>query len=227
MEIAWFGGSCFRLRNRNTVAVTDPYLLDPTFQNLQTKTDVTVLSNGKDNLRKLVPASRKSVYFVDGPGEYEIGGIFIRGMPANNPSNAQAGEHIDSVYRLTVDGVNILHMGQLKAPPSQAVLDELGAPHILLIPPGRDGALEQNPVVRLVSVLSPSILIPMGYTNLTSSENADSIASFLRELGQDVPEPVGSLTVRSSNFPSENMQIVQLESRAKLKRPTNEPNESP
>lgn len=222
MEIAWFGSSCFRLRNRNTVVVTDPYLLDPTFQNLQTKTDVTTFSNGKENLRKLVPASRESIYFVDGPGEYEIGGIFIRGMPAGNPLNAETG----SIYRLTLDGVNILHMGQLKAPPSQAILDELGAPHILLIPPGRDAALEQTDVVRLVSVLSPSILIPMGYTSLTSSENADLINSFLRELGQDVPEPVSSLTVRSSNFPTENTQLVQLESRAKLKRPASVPNES-
>lgn len=227
MEIAWFGSSCFRLRNRNTVAVTDPYLLDPTFQNLQTKTDVTILSNGKENLRKLVPASRESIYCVDGPGEYEIGGIFIRGVPAGNPMNAETGEGTGSIYRLTLDGVNILYMGQLKAPPSQAILDELGAPHILLIPPGRDAALEQTAVVRLVSVLSPSILIPMGYTDLTALENVDLIDSFLRELGQDVPEPVSSLSVRSSNFTSENTQIVQLESRAKLKRPASEPNESP
>ena len=55
MEIAWFGSACFRLRDRNTIAVTDPYLLDPSFQNLQTKADVTTLSRGDQKLRKLVP----------------------------------------------------------------------------------------------------------------------------------------------------------------------------
>lgn len=222
MEIAWFGSGCFRLRDRNTIAVTDPYLLDPTFQNLQLKADVTTLSRGEKNLRKLVPASRKSVYVIRGPGEYEIGGIFFRGMPANPPNPDLNGQQSGFVYRINVEGVSVLHMGQLTAPPSQDVIDEFGSPHILIVPPGGRGTLGRTEAIRLVSTLAPSIIIPMGYTDATPDENEEAITGFLRELGIDVPEPAPSLSLRRSALPTENIEVIRLESRAKLKRPAGE-----
>ncbi len=222
MEIAWFGSGCFRLRDRNTIAVTDPYLLDPSFQNLQTKADVTTLSHGDQNLRKLIPASRESVYFIHGPGEYEIGGIFVRGMPANRPNPELNGQEPVFVYRFTVEGVSVLHLGQLVAPPSQAVIDEFESPDVLIVPPGERGTLGRADAVRLVSALAPSIVIPLGYTDNSPQDNDEAIAGFLRELSIDVPEPVPSLSLRRNADPAEGTRVVRLESRAKLKRPAGE-----
>ncbi len=225
MEIAWFGSACFRLRDRNTIAVTDPYLLDPSFQNLQTKADVTTLSRGDQKLRKLVPASRKSVYIVRGPGEYEIGGIFIRGMPVNRPNPELNGQPAGLVYRITVDGVAVLHLGQLAAPPSQEVIDQFESPHVLIVPPGDRGTLGRVDAIRLVSALTPSIVIPMGYTDATARENDEAISAFLHDLGIDVPSPVPALSLRRGALPAESTQVVRLESRAKLKRPVGEKSE--
>ena len=222
MEIAWFGSGCFRLRDRNTIAVTDPYLLDPTFQNLQTKADVTTLSHGDQNLRKLVPASRKSVYTIRGPGEYEIGGVFVRGLPANRPNTELNGQQPVFIYRFNVEGVSVLHLGQLTAPPSQDVIDEFESPDVLIVPPGERGALGRADAVRLVSALTPSIVIPLGYTDNSAKDNDEAIAGFLRELSIDVSEPVPALSLRRSALPAESTGVVRLESRAKLKRPAGE-----
>ena len=222
MEIAWFGSGCFRLRDRNTIAVTDPYLPDPSFQNLQIKADVTTLSLVGPKTRKLVAASRHEVYTIQGPGEYEIGGIFVRGLPAHRPSAESNGQSAGDVYRYTVDGVSICHLGQLNAPPDQEVIDQFDSPRVLIIPPGGRGAFSRVDAIRLVSAMTPSYIIPMGYAAAKPAENEEAIGSFLRELGMDLPEPAAALTIRRGALPTENTEVVRLESRAKLKRPVGE-----
>jgi L-ascorbate metabolism protein UlaG (beta-lactamase superfamily) len=222
MEIAWFGSGCFRLRDRNTIAVTDPYLPDPSFQNLQIKADVTTLSLIGPKIRKLVAATRSEVYTIQGPGEYEIGGIFVRGLPAHRPSAESNGQGAGFVYRYTVDGVSVCHLGQLSAPPDQGVIDQFASPDVLIIPPGGRGSFNRADAIRLVSTMTPSYVIPMGYATAKPTENEEAITGFLRELGMDLPEPTTAFTIRRGSLPAEDIEIVRLESRAKLKRPVGE-----
>ncbi|MDP6349021.1 MAG: MBL fold metallo-hydrolase [Chloroflexota bacterium] len=222
MEIAWFGSGCFRLRDRNTIAVTDPYLPDPSFQNLQIKADVTTLSLIGPKIRKLVAASRPEVYTIQEPGEYEIGGIFVRGLPTHRPSVESNGQSAGFVYRYTVDGVSVCHLGQLNAPPDQEVIDQFGSPQVLIVPPGGRGSLSRADAIRLVSAMTPSYVIPMGYAAAKPAENEEAITGFLRELGMDLPEQAAAFTIRRGALPTENIEVVRLESRAKLKRPVGE-----
>ena len=222
MEIAWFGSGCFRLRDRNTIAVTDPYLPDPSFQNLQIKADVTTLSVIGPKTRKLVAASRHEVYTIQGPGEYEIGGIFVRGLPTHWPSAESNGQDTGYVYRYTVDGISICHLGQLSAPPDQEVIDQFESPQVLIVPPGGRGSFSRGDAIRLVSAMTPSYVIPMGYAAAKPAENKEAIDGFLHELGMDLPEPAATLTIRRGTLSSENTEVVRLESRAKLKRPVGE-----
>ena len=222
MEIVWFGGGCFRLRDRNTVAITDPYLPDPRFQNLRIKADVTTSSLADQKPRKLVPATRESIYSIQGPGEYEIGGIFVRALPAHRPHPESNGQVDTFVYRFTVQGVTICHMGQLAGPPRQDVIDEFESPHVLILPPGGRGEFSQGDAIRLVSAMTPSIVVPMGYAAAAAEENQAAIEEFLREIGMDIPEALPALSLRRSALPTENMEVAQLESRTKLKRPVGE-----
>ena len=88
MEIAWYGSSCFRLRDRNTIALADPYRPDPKFQNLQIKTDLISVSQPSRELRSIVANVRKSPYVINRPGEYEVGGIFVNAV-WSGPDNDQ------------------------------------------------------------------------------------------------------------------------------------------
>src|SRR5713101_1942006 len=80
MEITWFGHSCFRLVERGMASVvTDPYDDSQGYPTLRLKGDIVTVSHdapGHSNLEAVKGGSRA----LTGPGEYEIGGVFITGI---------------------------------------------------------------------------------------------------------------------------------------------------
>ena len=218
MEIAWYGGSCFRLRDRNTIALADPYLPDSKFQNLQIKTDLITLSSPNRDLRNVVPNVRQSPYVIDGPGEYEVGGIFVNAIwdGANNGQTHDAPPSL--VCTFAIDGVAICHLGQLEAPLSKELLELITPVDVLIIPPGGRGKLGRVQAARIVSATSPKVVIPMEYTS-GERENGGGIDAFIREAGLEAREPVNSVNLSRSNLPDDKTETVLLESRTRLKKP--------
>mgnify|MGYP000906278291 CR=1 FL=1 len=83
MEITWHAQSCFRFTERNLLTVvTDPYHA----QNgdlPKLKADVVTISRdtaGHNNSSGVQNTARGETRVIDGPGEYEMGGVFITGV---------------------------------------------------------------------------------------------------------------------------------------------------
>ena len=218
MEIAWYGGSCFRLRDRNTIALADPYLPDSKFQNLQIKTDLITVSSPNRELRNIVPNVRQSPYKIDGPGEYEVGGIFVNAVWDGINNGQTHGAPPSLVCTFAIDGVAICHLGQLEAPLSKELLELITPVDVLIIPPGGRGKLGRVQAARIVSATSPKVVIPMEYTS-GETENGGGIDAFLREAGLEAGEPVNSVNLSRSNLPDDKTETVLLESRTRLKKP--------
>src|SRR5690349_11764393 len=90
MEITWFGHSCFRLIERGMASViTDPYDESLGYPALRLKADIVTVSHpapGHSNTEAEKGESRARV----GPGEYEIGGVFITGIPTPRTASEPA-----------------------------------------------------------------------------------------------------------------------------------------
>ena len=221
MEIAWYGGSCFRLRDRNTIALADPYPPDPKFQNLQIKTDLVTLSQPSRGLRNIVPNNaRKSPYEIDGPGEYEVGGIFVSAVWNGANDGGPHGATPSLICTFAIDGVAICHLGQLEAPPSKELLESITPVDVLIIPPGRRGSLSRAQAARIVSATSPKVVVPMEYASGEHENGGDGIESFLREAGLEAGDRRPSYKLsRRSNLPDDKTETVLLESRTRPKKP--------
>ena len=81
MEIFWYGHSCFRLVERGKASVvTDPF--DSTiagYPPLKLKSEIVTVSCD-DPVHNYVKAVKGDPFLINGPGEYEIGGVFITGV---------------------------------------------------------------------------------------------------------------------------------------------------
>ncbi len=86
MEITWYGHACFRLKDRNTTVVTDPYDKTLGLSLPRPKADIIY----QPRLRTTQSYRLCEFKVVDGPGEYEIGGVFITGIHLTGPKKRTA-----------------------------------------------------------------------------------------------------------------------------------------
>jgi len=139
MEITWFGHSCFRLTERGmATVVTDPYDDSLGYPALRLKGDIVTVSHdapGHGNLEAVKGTTRA----ITGPGEFEIGGVFITGIPTVRPQSSSKkignGVSPNTLYVFDYDGLTVCHLGDLDHVPTQAQIEALGAVNVALVPP--------------------------------------------------------------------------------------------
>ena len=214
MEITWYGHSCFRLTERGTATVvTDPY--DHTnigYSPLKLKADIVTVSHdasGHNNTK----AVKGTSHVIEGPGEFEIGGVFITAVQTNGQDNNDK-ELRNTLYVFDYDGITIAHLGDLKRVPSQKEVEALGAVNVALVPVGGGGGLNAAKAAEVISLLEPNIVIPMHYATKDGKIELDSLDKFLKEMGLSKTETEPSLKVTRSGLPQET-RVVVLEYQSK------------
>ena len=205
MEIVWYGLSCFRITERkHATIVTDPYGAKVGLPQLKLKADVvTVSHNAKGhNASKAVTGIKHT---LSGPGEYEIGNVFITGIMT--PADAKTTKNV--IYMYDFNGLTLAHLGDMQKVPSQTQIEALEEVNILLLPVGGGNSLNASQASELVSMLEPNIVIPMHYDIPGVKVELDGVDRFLKEMGVTEPKEEASLKISSSSF-KEETEIVLL-----------------
>ena len=213
MEITWYGHSCFRLTERSmATVVTDPYDSKQVgYEPLKVKGDVVTVSHNTPG-HNLTSAVKGLSHIIDGPGEFEIGGVFITGIQTNGHTRKTEDEPRNTMYLFDYNGINVLHLGDLNRVPSQAEVEAIGPVHVALVPVGAGGSLTAIKATEVISLLEPNIVIPMHYATPHSGATPvklEPLTKFLKEMGLTNIETVPSLKVPSiSSLPDETRVVV-------------------
>jgi L-ascorbate metabolism protein UlaG (beta-lactamase superfamily) len=145
---------------------------------------------------------------ITGPGEYEIGGVFITGVQTNGTKKRDPDEPRNTLYVFDYDGLTIAHLGDINHVPNQTEIEALGDVHIALVPVGGGGGLNAAKAVEMISLLEPGIVIPMHFGTASSSIKLAPVNKFLKEMGLGSIEPQPSLKITKSSVPEETKVIV-------------------
>jgi len=209
MEITWYGHSCFRLTERGmATVVTDPF--DNTsigYNSLKLKADIVTVSHEAPG-HNYSKAVKGTSHVITGPGEFEIGGVFITGVQTNGKSKKNENELRNTLYVFDYDGITIAHLGDLKQVPSQTQVEALGAVNVALVPVGSGGGLNAAKAAEVISLLEPNIVIPMHYATKDAKLKLDSLDKFLKEMGLGETAPEDSLKVTRTGLPTETRVVV-------------------
>jgi L-ascorbate metabolism protein UlaG (beta-lactamase superfamily) len=214
MEIIWYGHSCFRIKDRDATIVTDPFSGEIGLEEPRIKADVVTISHshpGHSNTR-VVP---RAAYVIDGPGEYEVGGVFITGLATYHDAKKGSETGRNTIFAFELDGMTVCHLGDLGHLPTQATTEALGEISVLLVPVG-GGSLRASQAAELVGALEPRIVIPMHYRLDGLKFALDPVSKFLKEMGTGPVEPIESLKIGAKDLP-ESTQVVLLQPRFKGK----------
>lgn len=204
MEIKWYGHSCFRITERGMASiVTDPYdHKEIGYSALKLKADVLTVSQDVPghNFEKAVSGKD---WEIRGPGEYEIGGVFITAI-------ATLDKEVKNLITVFDYGdLTVGHLGNIADVPKRSELEAMGTVDIALVPVGGGKSLSASKAAELISLLEPGFVIPMHYKTPESTKKLDSLNRFLQEMGlSSNEEALESLKVNKSGIPEESRVIV-------------------
>ena len=214
MDITPLGHSSFRIRGKTATLITDPY--DPVSVGIKfprhIEADVVTVSHEHDD-HSSVSQVAGSPFIIQGPGEYEVKGVGVVGISTFHDGEKGAARGRNTIYRIEIDGVSIVHLGDLGHTLSTTEIDALDGVNILMVPVGGVYSLDPTQAVEVVGEIEPSIVIPMHYGRPELNQKAFGqlapVSAFLKEIGKEVsPQP--KLSVTKDKLPAE-MQVVILE----------------
>ena len=210
MEITWYGQTCFRLSERGlATVVTDPYPPDVGLTVPRPRADVVTVSCGDPQCR-YTSGVRGPFKLFDGPGEYEVGGVFITGIATFADGKRGASRGLNTVFTFDFGGLTVCHLGRLGHVPTQSQVENLGTVNILLVPVGSGGSLSPARASEVISLFEPSLVVPMYYKVRGLKVSLGTLGRFLKEMGLEKVDGQQVLKVSRTSL-SEETQVVVLE----------------
>jgi L-ascorbate metabolism protein UlaG (beta-lactamase superfamily) len=203
MEITWYGHSCFRIaeRGRPTI-ITDPYSDEIGLPAPRLKGDVVTISHETPGHGYIELVKGRS-YVFNGPGEYEVGGVFITGLPMHSPDGRR-----NIAYLFQYDDLSVLHLGDLSHIPDQSTMEKLGAVNVVLVPVGGGNALRAAQAAEVVALLEPNFIVPMHYAIPNLRVELDSEEKFLKAMGVNKETEEDVLKLTGGSLPEQPQVMV-------------------
>jgi len=192
--------------------VTDPY--DPEVVGHdpgKLRADVVTVSCDKP-AHNHVKAVRGAALEITGPGEYEVGGVFVTGLLIDGKSKKKNPDELrNTIYVFEYNGLSIVHLGELNNVPSQTEVEGLGEVNIALIPVGGMTSLNAAKAAEVISLLEPSIVIPMHYGMRESLIKLDPLSKFLKEMGLNEVETEETIKFTSRKSLPDEIRVIVLD----------------
>lgn len=212
MDIKYLGHSSFYIKSKDGRLVTDPYDATTGLKFPKTEADIVTVSHGHPDHSNLSGVTG-DVLVVDSPGEFEKKEIRIFGFQSyhDTKKGAERGENI--IFKFEIEGMSILHCGDLGYVPEDSFIEEIGEVDVLLVPTGGVYTIDAEQAVELVRKIEPSVIIPMHYNttglNQKTFGSLSSVSDFLKKIGKDGTVPVAKLTLKKEDL-AEEMKVVVM-----------------
>ena len=178
MTIKWLGHSCFLFTDANGIRMlTDP--CDPaTGYDIGTvKADAVPSSHAHHDHNYF--AAAKNARVINEPGEHTVKGVKIIGFPTwhDDERGALRGQNI--MYLFEMDGLRVMHAGDIGHLPDAATVKAIGRVDVLLAPVGGVYTINYQGARDLANMLGPKVVIPMHYRTDAVQAELDDVTPFL------------------------------------------------
>jgi L-ascorbate metabolism protein UlaG (beta-lactamase superfamily) len=201
MEIRSLGRSGFEVKSTKGTVLIDPpeEALSGPFPDPN-----TIIAYSKSGTsRRQTPSGVSRL--IEGPGEYEIGGVSIRGIatPAEDPA---ASHEINTTYVIDADSVMVCSTGALGYTPDTMAMQQVGKVNVLLLDP-EQSPLSGDELASMTRNFEPDLVLPSGYDS-DAEKPGRLLAELLNELGVKEFEAQSRLTVSRSSLPESRTTVV-------------------
>ena len=208
MIITYLGGESVKVQFGDTILAFNPVSKDSKLKPAKFGADIVLstLNHPDFNGADQVTFGEKKPFAITGPGEYEVKGVFIKGL--NSESGYDGEKRINTIYTVSLEGMNICFLGALNTVELPKDTDEaIENVDILFVPIGGSGVLDPAKAYKLAVSIAPKIIIPIHYGDIGGK---DSLKVFLKEAGEN-PKPEAKLTLKKKDLEGKDADVVVLE----------------
>ena len=208
MVITYYGAACFKVQSGETVLAFNPPSKESEYKSPRFASDIVLVSsnhkdyNGWENLayrQAGLPGKTESAkpFVAEGQGEYEVSGIYIKGIGSNGRDN--------TVYTLALEDIFICHLGALSKEMDPSLKEAVGEVDILFVPIGGGELLDPQKAAGAAIHLEAKIVIPMNY-------NESQLKQFIKEFGAGEATAADKLTIKKKDLADKKGEVVVLKS---------------
>jgi len=216
-KISYAGQSCFQIsvsnsRDHDADIVIDPFDEEVGLKVPNFSADILLVTHDHHDHNN-TKAVKGTPFLIEGPGEYEIKGVFIQGIPAFHDDKEGKEKGTNTIYTIEAEDIRFCHLGDLgQKQLTDEQVDKIGAIDVLMVPVGGEYTIDSSLAQKIISQIEPKIIIPMHYALPKTKGKLDEVSKFLKTMGKPSIVPVDKLTVKTSTLPKDGaMEIVVLQ----------------
>jgi len=198
MKINWLNKACFKIsispKKKEKVDILVGSFDDR--DRLKGKVDILLLSKAKG---KIKPS--RNPFLINGPGEYEVRGVFIRGIEIQTEEGKTA-----TVYTIEAEELKVCSFCEIDSKELSAEhLEKIGSIDILIIFLGQNFSSKQ--IQKIIVQLEPKIIVPIE----TGEEKSKiKLKEFLKEMGAKETERKKQLIFKKNELKEDGTEIIVL-----------------
>src|SRR5580698_5883890 len=116
MVISYQGGGCFKISQGDLTLAFNPPSKDSALKSPKFGADIALVSLDHEDFNGVENAAfgERQPFVIQGPGEYEVKGVAVRGFGSESQYGGQKG--VNTIYSVALEGMNLCFLGALGSP---------------------------------------------------------------------------------------------------------------
>lgn len=151
-----------------------------------------------------VTFGNKEPFIIDGPGEYEINGIFIYGL-----ASLGADGQVNTIFTTEIEGIRLCHLGALSdINLDPKTIEDIGGVDVLFVPIAGQPVLSPKEAAKLAAALEPKIIVPVMFEN---GEGESALKIFAKEIGGNTEKRIDKLTIKKKDLEGKEDEVFIIQ----------------
>lgn len=236
MQINWRGQSCFEItaagknNGEKVNIVIDPFDESIGLKLPSLEADILLVTHDHSdhNNIKAVKSSSSQVsdkfgrtgpFLINGPGEYEVKGVFIQGISVYHDKVFGKERGRCAIYTIEAEDIRVCHLADIGQDLTDELIEKIGNVDVLMIPIGGVFTIDARQAVKMMSEIEPKIIIPMHYDlpagkaglpKLKIKPRLDGLDKFLKALGIKSLPPQDKLVLKKKDLSEDEVKVIAL-----------------
>ncbi|HSE56584.1 MAG TPA: MBL fold metallo-hydrolase [Candidatus Paceibacterota bacterium] len=208
MVITYFGKECFKITLGDLTIALNPVSKS---SKALAKTprfgaDIVLSTTNHPDYNGVEQMSfgEREPFVIDGPGDYEIKGLFFKGALSKIVIGGK--EYVNTVYGFELDGIKIAFLGALadESTLTAEAKQIASSADLIFVPAGGGEVFDPAAAYKLAVSFDPNIIVPM-------DADTEHLKRFLKEGGQEKNETLDKLTLKRRDLDGKEAYIAVLE----------------